>query len=41
METFYEGIQNQRPFRMAYTIEENEYNGKTTIQLVIKDIKFE
>jgi single-stranded-DNA-specific exonuclease len=41
MESFYEEIQNQRPFRMAYTIEENEYNDKKTIQLVIKDIKFE
>ncbi len=41
MEDFYEGIQDQRPFRMAYTIEENEYNNKTTIQLVIKDIKFD
>jgi single-stranded-DNA-specific exonuclease len=41
MEEFYEGIQDQQPFRMAYTIEENEYNDKTTIQLVIKDIKFE
>ncbi len=41
MEEFYDSIQNQKPFRMAYTIEENEYNGKTSIQFVIKDIKFE
>ncbi len=41
MEEFYDPIQNQKPFRMAYTIEENEYNGKTSIQLVIKDIKFD
>lgn len=41
MEEFYEGIQEQKPFRMAYTIEENEYNGRTSIQLVIKDIKFD
>ncbi len=29
------------PFRIAFTIEENTYNGDTTIQLRLKDIKFE
>ncbi len=29
------------PFRMAFTIEENHYNGSTTIQLRIKDFKFD
>jgi single-stranded-DNA-specific exonuclease len=28
-------------FRMAYTIEESTFNGTTTIQLRIKDIKFD
>lgn len=29
------------PFDMAFAIEENIYNGKTTLQLNVKDIKFE
>jgi single-stranded-DNA-specific exonuclease len=28
-------------FEMAYTIEENEWNGKSTLQLVIKDIRLQ
>ena len=28
------------PFKMVYSIEENYWNGKTTLQLSIKDIKF-
>jgi len=28
-------------FRMAFTLEENTYNGNTSIQLRIKDIKFQ
>jgi single-stranded-DNA-specific exonuclease len=28
-------------FRMAFTIEENTFNGSTTIQLRMKDIKFD
>jgi single-stranded-DNA-specific exonuclease len=28
-------------FRMAYTVEENQYNGNVTIQLRVKDIKFD
>ena len=27
-------------FDVCYTIEENEYNGKTTIQIMVKDIRF-
>ena len=27
-------------FDVCYTIEENEYNGKTTIQIMVKDVKF-
>ena len=29
----------KKPFNICYTIEENTYNGNTSIQLMIKDIK--
>ena len=32
-------ITNQKPFQAAYCIEENEWNGITTLQLRLKDIK--
>jgi single-stranded-DNA-specific exonuclease len=32
-------ILSGNPFHIAYTIEENTYNGNTTVQLMIKDIK--
>jgi single-stranded-DNA-specific exonuclease len=38
---FYERISGGDAFRMAFTIEENVYNGTTSIQLRIKDIKFD
>lgn len=41
MAGFYEPIASGEPFRMAFTIEENVYNGTTSIQLRIKDIKFD
>ncbi len=41
MNEFYEPLQQQQPFSMVYSVEENVYNGKTSIQLVIKDIRFE
>lgn len=37
---YYEGLARGHNFRMAFTIEENVYNGVTTVQLRIKDIKF-
>lgn len=37
----YEQLAMQAPFRMAFTIEENYYNGYTSIQLRAKDIKFD
>ncbi len=37
----YDQIKGKQPFSMAYTIEENSFNGNTSIQLRIKDIKFE
>ena len=41
MAEFYERIAGGDYFRMAFTIEENVYNGTTSIQLRIKDIKFD
>lgn len=41
MSDFYEPISQGDTFRMAFTIEENVYNGITSIQLRIKDIKFD
>jgi single-stranded-DNA-specific exonuclease len=38
---YYEQIARGDAFRMAFTIEENVYNGTTSVQLRIKDIKFE
>lgn len=37
----YDQLAMQTPFRMAFTIEENYYNGFTSIQLRAKDIKFD
>jgi len=37
----YERLANGDNFRMAFTVEENLYNGNTTIQLRVKDIKFD
>ncbi|HRI79640.1 MAG TPA: single-stranded-DNA-specific exonuclease RecJ [Cyclobacteriaceae bacterium] len=36
----YESLQAGDDFRIAFTIEENYFNGNTTVQLRIKDIKF-
>jgi single-stranded-DNA-specific exonuclease len=36
----YERLAKRDPFKMAYTIEENTFNGVTSLQLRIKDIKF-
>ena len=41
MADFYEPISRGEYFSMAFTIEENIYNGISSIQLRIKDIKFE
>ncbi len=41
MASFCEPVLNSESFRMAFTIEENVYNGTTSIQLRIKDIKFD
>lgn len=38
---YYEQVSQGDLFRMAFTIEENNYNGTTSVQLRIKDIKFD
>ncbi|MEZ4738380.1 MAG: single-stranded-DNA-specific exonuclease RecJ [Flavobacteriales bacterium] len=39
MAEHYELVKSGAPFSMLYAIEENEWNGRTTLQLNIKDIK--
>jgi single-stranded-DNA-specific exonuclease len=34
-------IKSMHPFNICYTIEENTYNGVTSIQLLVKEIKTE
>ena len=41
MAEHYEQLAAGDIFRMAFTIEENTFNGYTSIQLRIKDIKFQ
>lgn len=41
MPEFYTPLLKGEPFRMAYTVEENTFNGETNIQLRIKDLKFD
>lgn len=41
MANHYERIKNGDSFQMAYHIEENNYRGNKTLQLIIKDIKFD
>jgi len=40
MAHLYERMAQRDPFEMAFTVEENSFNGNTSIQLRIKDIKF-
>lgn len=37
----YNRIATKEPFHICYTLEENHFNGVTSIQLMIKDIKFD
>ncbi|MCL2650623.1 MAG: single-stranded-DNA-specific exonuclease RecJ [Candidatus Azobacteroides sp.] len=39
MSRFGDHIKSTKPFDICYTLEENTYNGNTTIQLMIKDIR--
>jgi single-stranded-DNA-specific exonuclease len=34
----YESLVSGKPFSMAFTVEENVFNGNTSIQLKIKDL---
>ena len=36
----FENFQNHLPAKVCYQLQENTYNGKTTIQLIIKEIEF-
>jgi single-stranded-DNA-specific exonuclease len=40
MHSYFERIKNKEPFDICYSLEENEFNGKKTIQLMIRDIQF-
>lgn len=39
-EPFYEEIRSGKPFSMVYSLEENTFRDRTTLQLFIRDIKF-
>lgn len=41
MKHFMEPLSSGKPFSMAYHLEENEYRGNKSLQLIIKDIKIE
>ncbi|GHT72580.1 single-stranded-DNA-specific exonuclease RecJ [Bacteroidia bacterium] len=41
MHRFYENIKSGKPFDICYTVEENNYNGNSSVQLLIKDIRVE
>jgi len=36
----YERVQSGAPFHICYKIEENHWNGQTSLQLMVRDIKF-
>jgi single-stranded-DNA-specific exonuclease len=39
MSEYFDHIKSMKPFNICYTLEENTYNGTTTLQLFIKDIQ--
>lgn len=39
-EQFYRDVQSGKPFSMAFSLEENTFRDKTTLQLFIRDMKF-
>jgi single-stranded-DNA-specific exonuclease len=41
MGSYYDEIKNKEKFSICYTIDENVWNGKTSLQLMVKDIKLE
>lgn len=40
MHPFFDRIKKKEPFDICYTLEENEFNGRKSIQLLIRDIQF-
>ena len=34
-------VKSKKPFHLCYTVEENTYNGNTSLQLMVRDIKAE
>jgi single-stranded-DNA-specific exonuclease len=40
VDDFYQGLKAGNKFSMAYSIEENTFRDKTTLQLFVRDIKF-
>ena len=40
MGDLYKEVHSGKPFDICYTLQENEYMGKTEIQMLIKDIRF-
>ena len=40
MGDYYSFIQDGQPFELCYTVEENNWRGKSTLQLNVKDLKF-
>jgi single-stranded-DNA-specific exonuclease len=40
MGEYYPHIQNGQPFELCYTIEANNWKGRSTLQLMVKDLKF-
>ncbi|WP_142533670.1 single-stranded-DNA-specific exonuclease RecJ [Saccharicrinis carchari] len=40
MGEYLDQLQTGHPFDICYTIEENQYNGRSTLQMMIKDMKF-
>lgn len=40
-EDFYDRLQSDAPFALTYTVDENNFRGTVTLQLMIKDIKWD
>ena len=40
MAEYFPGIASKRPFNLCYKISENDFNGKKSLQLLVRDIKF-